>query len=211
MDFSNLVIWKDANADGITEQGELTTLAQNGITSLTAPGTPTDSVIDGQAVTAEGTVTHVDGSTSGYVEVALDTSLGTLGVDNPSAFADGIDWDNVVIGTPDQVDTLRGTDSADKFTLTDLNAVDFIADYSPGQGDTVDLSMLLGGGKTGVTAENVSDYVRYEGSTLQVDTNGTGQHFVDVAIINQPVADVRVILDDGVDATVNHIVFGTGG
>jgi hypothetical protein len=214
-EFSKLLIWKDANGDGITQDGELTTLAQNGITSLTAPAAHADSTIDGQAVTAEGTVTHVDGTTSGYIEVALDTTLGTpaplLGVSSPAAFADGIDWDNVVIGTPDHADTLQGTSGADKFTLTDLNAVDFIADYNPGQGDTVDLSVLLGGGKSNVTADNVSDYVRYEGNTLQVDADGTGQHFVDVAIINQPVLDVKVILDDGVDATVNHIVNGTGG
>jgi hypothetical protein len=207
IDFANLVVWKDANADGITDSGELTTLSQNGIAGITAPATPVDDIAGGQTVTAQGTVTYADGSTGGYVEVALDTQLGS---DTPllagDSTADGIDWDNVVVGTPDAVDTLHGTAGADKFVLTDTNAVDFIADYNFEQGDTVDLSALLGH-NSGATADNAGDYVRLEGNTLQVDVDGAGaaHEFIDVSVLNQPVADVKIILDDGVDATVNHI------
>ena len=38
-----------------------------------------------------------------------------------------------------------------------------------------------------------------------VDVSGSGHDFVDVAVLNHPVPDVKVILDDGVDVTVNHI------
>jgi hypothetical protein len=207
IDFANLVVWKDANADGITDSGELTTLSQNGIAGITAPATPVDDMAGGQTVTAQGTVTYADGSTGGYVEVALDTQRGG---DTPllagDSTTDGIDWDNVVVGTPDAVDTLHGTAGADKFVLTDTNAVDFIADYNFEQGDTVDLSALLGH-NSGATADNAGDYVRLEGNTLQVDVDGAGaaHEFIDVSVLNQPVADVKIILDDGVDATVNHI------
>jgi hypothetical protein len=202
VDFANLVVWKDANADGVTDAGELTTLAQNGIASLTAPATPADDLVGGQTVTAQGTVTFTDGSTGGYVEVALDAQLGSetplLGGDDGGS--DGLDWDSIAVGT------LHGTDGADKFVLTDATAVDFIADYNFEQGDSVDLSALLGH-DSGATADNAGEYVRLEGNTLQVDVDGagTGHEFIDVSVLNQPVVDVKVILDDGVDATINHI------
>jgi hypothetical protein len=130
-----------------------------------------------------------------------DTPL--LGGDGGS---DGLDWDSIAVGTPDAVDTLHGTDGADKFVLTDATAVDFIADYNFEQGDSVDLSALLGH-DSGATADNAGEYVRLEGNTLQVDVDGagTGHEFIDVSVLNQPVVDVKVILDDGVDATINHI------
>ena len=196
--FDSLVIWKDANADGITDAGELSSLADNGIASISAPGTPTDGIIDGQTITAEGVVTHTDGSTSGYVEVGLDTTLG----DDSSAFS----WDNLVVGDAGVVDTLHGTAGADQFVLTDLAAVDLIADYDTAQGDSVDLSALLGG--SGANADNAGEFVKYQGNTLQVDVDGAGtaHDFVDVAVLNQPTADVRIVLDDGVDVTVNHLI-----
>jgi len=40
---------------------------------------------------------------------------------------------------------------------------------------------------------------------VDVDGAGTAHDFIDVSILNQPVVDVKVILDDGVDVTVNHI------
>jgi hypothetical protein len=131
-----------------------------------------------------------------------------LGVTDSSSFADGLDWDNVVVGTPDQADTLHGTDGADKFTLTDVHAVDLIADYNFEQGDSVDISALLGD-NSGATKDNAADYVKYDSTTgtVSVDTDGAagGHNFVDVAVIDQPTPDVKIILDDGVDVTVNHL------
>ena len=68
---------------------------------ISAPGTPTDDVIDGQAITATGTFTLNDGTTGSYVEVGLDTSLGSVTPLLDSG--DSVDWDNVVVGTPDAV------------------------------------------------------------------------------------------------------------
>jgi hypothetical protein len=90
--------------------------------------------------------------------------------------------------------------------LTDLAAVDLIADYDNGEGDVVDLSSLFGG-DSGMTAENAGDYAKVEGETLKVDVDGAGtaHDFVDAVHLNQPAADVRVILDDGVDVSINHV------
>jgi len=212
VDFSNLVVWNDANGDGISQPSELTTLADNGISSIGLAATPTDTSVDGQEVTAEGTVTHVDGSTSGYAEVSLDTSLGSptplLGVTDSSSFNDGFDWDNIVVPPADGSNTLQGTDGADKFTLTDLHAVELIADYNFDQGDSIDLSVLLGH-NSGVTQQNVADHVHYDSTTgaLSVAETGAGgaPEFIDVAVLNHPVPDVKVVLDDGVDVTINHL------
>jgi hypothetical protein len=210
VDFSKLLVWNDANANGVDDEGEVTSLASHGATSLTAPGTPADEQIDGQSVTAHGVVTFADGTTGDYIEAVLDASLGTpaplLGADDSSSLAEGLDWDNIVIGRPDQADTLHGTDGADKFTLTDIHAVDLIADYNFEQGDSVDISALLGD-HSGAAKDNAADYVRYEGNALQVDVDGAagGHDFVDVSILNQPVADVKIVLDDGVDVTINHV------
>mgnify|MGYP001547690476 FL=1 len=57
-------------------------------------------------------------------------------------------------------------------------------------------------------ANNAADYVHYDSTTgtVSVDTGGTGHNFVDVAVIDQPTPDVKIILDDGVDVTVTHLL-----
>jgi hypothetical protein len=210
VDFSSLVIWNDANGDGISQPNELTTLVDDSITSISLSGTSVDTIIDGQQVSLEGTVTHVDGSTSSFADVSLDASLGSVepGVNDRASFLDGFDWDNVVLPSTDGSNTLQGTDGADKFTLTDMHAVELIADYDFGQGDSIDLSVLLGK-DSGVTQNNIADHVHYDNNTgvLSVAETGSGgaQEFIDVAILNHPVPDVKVVLDDGVDVTVSHI------
>jgi len=47
--------------------------------------------------------------------------------------------------------------------------------------------------------------IKLVGQTASAIADGSGQHFVDVAVLNQPVADVRVIIDDTIDVTVSQI------
>ena len=75
--FANLLIWKDANADGISEAGELSSLADNGVTSISVSTTPGHEAIDGQAVAGQGTFHMADGTQGTYIEVELETVLGT--------------------------------------------------------------------------------------------------------------------------------------
>jgi hypothetical protein len=74
--FGELVVWQDGNHNGVSDSGELTHLADLGITSIglaTTPGAP----IDGQNIPAVGTFTYADGTTGTFVEADLDASLGT--------------------------------------------------------------------------------------------------------------------------------------
>ena len=75
--FAKLLVWQDANADGVSDAGELSGLADHGIASIATSAAHADDMIDGQAVTARGNFTRTDGSTGEYIEAQLDTQPGT--------------------------------------------------------------------------------------------------------------------------------------
>ena len=87
--FDQLVVWQDANHNGVSEAGELKSLAAFGISSIDLGASVTQAYIDGQAVLAEGSFTYADGTTGAFVEVDLDASLGAA--PEESEDADGID------------------------------------------------------------------------------------------------------------------------
>ncbi|KRR21582.1 DUF5801 repeats-in-toxin domain-containing protein [Bradyrhizobium retamae] len=73
--FGDLVVWRDANHNGVSEDGELIKLGELDIKSIdlaTTAGAP----IDGQTVAGVGSFTYADGTTGTFVEVDLDASLG---------------------------------------------------------------------------------------------------------------------------------------
>ena len=175
--FDSLLIWKDANANGISDAGELSNLAHNNITSISTTTTSAVGEIDGQAVTGNGTFHMADGTTGNYVEVELDTSL----------------------AAPAQPDVASaGTSGADTFKIDNLDIKDLIADYHGGEGDKIDLSALFDKAPAG----NIADYVHYDSatSTVSVDTSGSGNaaNFVDVAVLqNAPAAGtINILYDD---------------
>jgi hypothetical protein len=197
--FGDIGVWVDANGNGVSDAGEVHSLSDLGIAGIDLGANEVDFDIDGQHVFAQGTFELSNGETSDYVGVDLGAPLPDLTGGDPTAADAGT-------GVPPEVTGAihTGTAGADNFALTDLHAVDFIADYNFGQGDTVDLWALVGP-NSGANAANAADYVKVEGNTIAVDTSGSGHDFVDVAVLNHPVPDVKVILDDGVDVTVNHI------
>jgi T1SS-143 domain-containing protein len=75
--FSQLVVWQDANHNGVSDAGELTKLADLGIKSIDLATTADAGSIDGQHVAAAGTFTYADGSKGSFAEVDFDTTLGT--------------------------------------------------------------------------------------------------------------------------------------
>ena len=77
--FAKLLVWQDANADGVSDAGELSGLADHGIASIATGAAHANDTIDGQAVTARGSFTRTDGSKGEYIEAQLDTQLGTRG------------------------------------------------------------------------------------------------------------------------------------
>ncbi|WP_214471675.1 type I secretion C-terminal target domain-containing protein, partial [Mesorhizobium sp. dw_380] len=183
--FDSLLIWKDANANGISDSGELSHLADNGIVSISTAATPTVGEIDGQTVTGNGTFQMADGTTGNYVEVELNTSL--VAPTEPSV-------------------AIAGTSGADTFKIDNLNIKDLIADYHGAEGDKIDLTALFDKAPAG----NIADYVHYNSatSTVSVDTTGSGNsaNFVDVAVLqNAPAAGTINILYDDSTHTQQHV------
>ena len=75
--FGKLLVWQDSNHNGVADAGEMSSLADNGITAINLDATPTDGSIDGQGLQAQGTFSYANGTTGTFVEVALATVPGT--------------------------------------------------------------------------------------------------------------------------------------
>ena len=93
VDFGKLVIWQDANHNGITDPGELKTLTEWGITSIALAAAPADGTHGGQQLLAQGTYTYADGSTGHFIEVDLEKTIGAtptpiIAYDEAAAVAD---------------------------------------------------------------------------------------------------------------------------
>ena len=184
--FAKLLIWQDADADGVSDEGELSSLVANGIASIAAPSNPASGEIDGQSVIGEGAFTWADGTTGTYVEVALETALGT---------------------EPDTAGPAGQT-----FVIDDLAMVDLIPDYSFDDGDRLDISSLLEGNfGSEASGSNVGDFVRLQQSgddlIVQVDVDGAAdaQTWADAATLpglGAVGAAINVIFSDDTETTV---------
>lgn len=76
--FKNVRVWQDANSDGISQEGELHTLAELGIASIGINSTDTNINTNGNVQSAEGTYTKTDGTTgttgtTGNLDLAENT------------------------------------------------------------------------------------------------------------------------------------------
>ncbi|MER9689846.1 type I secretion C-terminal target domain-containing protein, partial [Mesorhizobium sp. M0139] len=179
--FDSLLIWKDANANGISDAGELSNLAHNGITSISTTTTSAVGEIDGQTVTGNGTFQMADGTTGNYVEVELDTSLAAPA--QPPIASDG----------------------SKTFAIGSLEVADLIADFH--DGDKIDLSALLKG-LAGVTdlvgggfVEIAQSSANAANAEVKLDTNGGGDNYHTVAVLENytfhSAADaVKILYDD---------------
>jgi Ca2+-binding RTX toxin-like protein len=72
--FASLRVWRDLNGNGVTDAGELQTLAEAGITQISlASSTPSTTNVRGNTIRAESTFTRADGTTSKIGDVLLET------------------------------------------------------------------------------------------------------------------------------------------
>ena len=69
--YDDILVWQDANSDGVSQAGELQTLAERGIASLDLDAAEANQSVDGNTVFAEGTYTKADGGTGTYVGVSF--------------------------------------------------------------------------------------------------------------------------------------------
>jgi hypothetical protein len=67
--FSNLRIWIDANQNGVTDAGELVTLADRGIASINLAATETNTTLNGNLISHVSSFTRDDGSTGQVADV----------------------------------------------------------------------------------------------------------------------------------------------
>jgi Ca2+-binding RTX toxin-like protein len=76
-DFAKLRVWRDLNGDGHSDAGEVTTLAQNSITSISLATTASGASIAGNQIGFTSTLTHSDGTTAtvGSAYFATDAVL----------------------------------------------------------------------------------------------------------------------------------------
>ncbi|MFN7090500.1 MAG: Ig-like domain-containing protein, partial [Allorhizobium sp.] len=98
--FSKLKIWVDANNNGISDEGELSSLFDNGVTSISLTTDNTGGQEDGQTVFSKGTFTFADGSTGDFMEVGFDTIFGS---DADPLTVMGTDGDDILHGGMGQV------------------------------------------------------------------------------------------------------------
>lgn len=77
VNFGDLQIWRDANANGITEAGELHELGAFGVTAFSLNATPTNiTTANGTIIRAESFYARADGSTGALGELIFETNRG---------------------------------------------------------------------------------------------------------------------------------------
>jgi T1SS-143 domain-containing protein len=149
--FDELLIWQDLNSDGVSDQGELLTLAQIGIVSISLNADlPEDFYIEGNWISHVSTYLTDDGQTHDVVDAwfQYDSGVGST--------------------------VIEGTSSAYNFIFQAIqeSAVD-IHNFDVTE-DTVDLSTLIQGSDNVTDAINDFVYITEEnGSTIiSVDVDG---------------------------------------
>jgi T1SS-143 domain-containing protein len=203
--FANLVIWQDANADGVTDGGELRSLVNNGIASITIPTTRAADEFDGQSVIGNGTFTRTDGTTGGYVEVALDTVFGSQNV--PFGNLLGGAGDDILFGGPGMNIFIGGTGAdtfvIDQSALSELGMINIIADYDMAEGDQIDLGMLLehalGVAPTDAEAVRAAVTLSHENGSTLVDIQGVAEGAIELF---GTVDRIRMLFGDGEETIV---------
>jgi Ca2+-binding RTX toxin-like protein len=69
--FANLRVWRDLDQDRVVDAGELKTLGEAGVASISLTGTPSSATINTNQIVATGTFTRVGGGTGTVADVAF--------------------------------------------------------------------------------------------------------------------------------------------
>jgi hypothetical protein len=136
--FNSLAIWRDANTDGVTNAGELLTLAQHDIASLNLSYSESDRVDNGNQLRLVSNYTTTDGTSYEMVDVWLTTNYQTNTPETPSA-------------APAVLEKLIDTEGQDHFEVSQLvfheqysqRAMESALDYYLDQQDASELSQAI--------------------------------------------------------------------
>lgn len=189
--FNDLKLWRD-NGDGITEQGELKTLTEENITSITLPNTTQTPVTEeGNTITNASTYTQSDGTTGDvkdvwftYENIATETYFDTDG----DGFSEKMDswmdanqgvlvWDKNKDGKINSGKEIVGTNmllpngktANDSFSA--LNAFDTNHDGIIDANDTAGLAIWKDTNKNGQTDEGELLQIAEENSLTSINLN----------------------------------------
>jgi T1SS-143 domain-containing protein len=197
--FSKLKIWVDANNNGISDEGELSSLFDNGVTSISLTTDNTGGQEDGQTVFSTGTFTFADGSTGDFMEVGFDTIFGS---DADPLTVMGTDGDDILHGGMGKV-VMTGGAGNDTFVfdgtaLDELDVADVITDFN-GDGDVLDVTALLDSllGEQ-ASAETAASHLRATvddgNTTVSVQTGA--DTWKDVVVLQNHDTAIKVLFDD---------------
>ncbi|MFN3317701.1 MAG: DUF5801 repeats-in-toxin domain-containing protein [Allorhizobium sp.] len=188
--FSKLQVWVDADNDGISDEGELSSLSANGVASISLTTDQTGGEEDGQTVFAEGEFTFVDGSTGNFLEVGFDTIFGSEN--------DGL----TLHGGMGEV-VMTGSAGADTFVfdgtaLDELDVADVITDFSTEEGDVLDVTALLDSLLGEQPDATVETHLRatVEGGNTTVSVQAEPGVWKDVVELQNHDTAIKVLFDD---------------
>ena len=207
--FSKLSVWVDANNNGVSDEGELSSLTDHGVTSISLTTNQTGGTEDDQTIFAEGEFTFADGSTGNFVEVGFDTIFGSDLSDGLTVI--GTDGDDILHGGMGQV-VMTGGAGADTFVfdetaLSELDVADVITDFNSDEGDVLDVTALLDSllGEQ-ATAETAASHLRatVEDGNTTVSVQTGADTWKDVVVLNNHDTAVKVLFDDKHSVTVSH-------
>ncbi|MCD8570865.1 MAG: type I secretion C-terminal target domain-containing protein, partial [Alphaproteobacteria bacterium] len=166
--FANLLVWQDANSDGFSDAGEMFSLSDLDITSISLSAAEVDYQINGNTVTDQGTFTYADGTTGTLVDAWFSTAAPEI-----EASEEGSE------GGDDTTGTAAGNGQADTFVFeAGDNQSDIVQGFNADEGDVLDISALLGDDFDPLQ-DAINEFVfataQDDGSTvLSVDATGSG-------------------------------------
>jgi T1SS-143 domain-containing protein len=188
--FKDLKIWLDADNDGISDDGELSSLSDNGVASISLTADQSGGSEDGQVIFAEGEFTFADGSTGNFVEVGFDTIFGSE--------PEGV----TLHGGMGEV-VMTGTAGADTFVfdetaLDELDVADVITDFSSDEGDVLDVTALLDSLLGEQPDATVDTHLRatVEGGNTTVSVQAEPGVWKDVVELQNHDTAIKVLFDD---------------
>ena len=188
--FDKLKIWVDADNDGISDDGELSSLTDNGVISISLTTDQAGGEEDGQVIFAEGEFTFADGSTGNFLEVGFDTIFGS----EPEGLTLHGGMGEVV---------MTGSAGADTFVfdgtaLDELDVADVITDFSSEEGDVLDVTALLDSLLGEQPDATVDTHLRatVEGGNTTVSVQAEPGVWKDVVELQNHDTAIKVLFDD---------------
>ncbi|MBL8642020.1 MAG: type I secretion C-terminal target domain-containing protein, partial [Alphaproteobacteria bacterium] len=175
--WKDLVIWQDANHDGVSQNGELISLDDLDFSSISLNSQSVEYYVSGNKISAESTITKSDGTSTQIVDAWF-------------AFYNGADADQMA-----EAKSNESSQSALAFNQESHNTQPVVIADFDSQVDKIDLSSLIDTGS--VVGDAINDFVfsRTEnGSTIiSVDASGSGSASaaVDVVVLK--------------DVIINHV------